>query len=975
MRNETPKPTLSRVLPALLGLAGVIAGLGLPGLLYASQTIECDTPVLLATTPTLNAQLGWALSAGGDWLAAGANQDRANAGSVALYLNPEPGARPTVPELRPADLQPGDQFGSAVSLRGDWLAVGAPLGDGKVQDSGVVYLFQLVPQAGGPRWVQAAKLEAGDAARGAQLGFSVALSGTTLIVGAPGDSDGGSVAGAAYVFELQSGVWNQTAKLLASDRRPSDKFGSAVAIDGNEIVVGAPFAADLTALKSFGAAYVFKRAASGWALENQGKLTAGAFRAGTIQFGAAVAIGEGRIAVGAPGDDNRGLTDSGSAYVFERQGGSRIRRQLKPNDAKAGVQFGTAVQIAGDRVLIGAPFAFDREGIERLGAAYSFEKSNAVWTQIFKILHTPGGAFGQSVAALHGRVFLGGFQFTPVDGPADSGAVATCPSGTPPPPPPAADLSCVKTGPETAEPGGTVTYEITAGNDGGQAAQGVTLEDPDPANLHFSSATAPCSGGFPCALGTIAAGQTLPPVQVTFNVDVPLDCSAAGLTVENVATVGGAQCTAQTRIVPPEADLALVVGNVVPPAPVACGSSFSFTLTASNLGTAVAKGAVVDVTAAGALSLTSSEPGCVPVAGPQPRLLCSGLPDLTPGGPGHSITFSAQAPACGSGCAPVTINATVRSGNTCDRNPQNDGVIQVIPVACTPTADLAITKTHEPAALASGQAMAYVLTVRNNGPNAVTGATITDPLPNALLGPHCVGANATDCMISGNQLTITLGLLPVGGQAIYRIEGQLTSQCVINLSNTATVAPPPGIVDPDLSNNTATDTAAVPAPPGLSILCSGVSGAFVGDFVTFSYVLSNGGPNAQGDNPGAEFTDTLPVGLSLITATASSGTVTTAANTVTWNGSIPVCGTVTINVQAKVDPGTIGMILCNQGNVAFDANGDGVNESNKSALCCLTVNPDCITTPCIPTLGPEGLAALVLLLACVALLRLRRRSL
>src|SRR6185312_2478887 len=267
-----------------------IAGLGLPGLLYASQTIECDTPVLLATTPTLNAQLGWALSAGGDWLAAGANQDRANAGSVALYLNPEPGARPTVPELRPADLQPGDQFGSAVSLRGDWLAVGAPLGDGKVQDSGVVYLFQLVPQAGGPRWVQAAKLEAGDAARGAQLGFSVALSGTTLIVGAPGDSDGGSVAGAAYVFELQSGVWNQTAKLLASDRRPSDKFGSAVAIDGNEIVVGAPF----------GAAYVFKRAASGRALENQGKLTAGTSRASTIQIGAALPIAEGLIAAGAP---------------------------------------------------------------------------------------------------------------------------------------------------------------------------------------------------------------------------------------------------------------------------------------------------------------------------------------------------------------------------------------------------------------------------------------------------------------------------------------------------------------------------------------------------------------------------------------------------------------------------------------------------------------------------------------------------
>jgi uncharacterized repeat protein (TIGR01451 family) len=268
--------------------------------------------------------------------------------------------------------------------------------------------------------------------------------------------------------------------------------------------------------------------------------------------------------------------------------------------------------------------------------------------------------------------------------------------------------------------------------------------------------------------------------------------------------------------------------------------------------------------------------------------------------------------------------------------------------------------------------MAYVLTVRNNGPNDVTGATVTDSIPSALLSPHCVGANAPDCTFSGNQLIITLGLLPVGSQAIYRIEGQLTSQCINILSNTATVSPPAGIVDPDLSNNTATDTTTIPATPGVSIRCSGVSGGFEGDFVTFTYVLSNGGPRVQGDNPGAEFTDTLPAGLAPITATASSGTATIVGNTISWNGSIPVCGTVTISVQARIDPGFAGSTLCSRGTVAFDANGDGVNESNASALCCLTVNS---SPPTVPALRPEGLAALVLLLACVALLRLRRRSL
>ncbi|HEV7785809.1 MAG TPA: hypothetical protein VGQ28_10770, partial [Thermoanaerobaculia bacterium] len=727
--------------------------------------------------------------------------------------------------------------------------------------------------------------------------------------------------------------------------------------------------------------------------------------------------------------------------------------------------------------------------------AYLFEQSNDVWNQTFKILHTPGGAFGQSVASLGNQVFMGGFQY---DGPfkdlkesivIDAGAVAVCPTGVPQParpicvktgpasveagelaaytvivsntgvaaatgvilndptpagltfvradkpcdkgfpcslgtiaggvslppvkvtfqiadecsapnsitniatvtgdgvdafkctptfpttvlrPPPGPLVSCDKLGPDSAMPGDIVTYNITVSNFGCGAAKNVTLSDPAPAGLSLVSVSGPCTQ-LPCNLGTIGRDQTLPPVKATFHVDVPLDCSGSAQTVENVATVGDAECSAQTRIVPPQADLALMVSNVVPPA-AACGTSFSFSVNASNLGPAVARGAVVDVTAAGAVSLTTSESGCALVPGPQPHLRCTGLPDLAPGGPGHTITFSVQAPACGPGCAAVTINATVQSGNTCDPSSQNDTVIQVVPVNCSPVADLAITKIHEPAVLAPGQAMAYVLTVRNNGPSDVPGTTVTDSLPSALLAPHCVGPNRLDCTFLGNNLNIAVGPLPKGSEVIYRIEGQLTSQCITTLTNIATVSPAPGIVDPDLSNNTATDTTAIQSPPGVSIHCSGVSGAFEGDFVTFTYVLSNGGPNAQADNPGAEFTDTLPAGLTLVTATASSGTVTTAANTVSWNGSIPICGTVTINVQATVNAGTAGMTLCNQGNVFFDADGDGIDESNASASCCLKVSTTPPPPP-IPTLQPAGLAALMILLACVALLRLRRRPL
>jgi uncharacterized repeat protein (TIGR01451 family) len=249
---------------------------------------------------------------------------------------------------------------------------------------------------------------------------------------------------------------------------------------------------------------------------------------------------------------------------------------------------------------------------------------------------------------------------------------------------------------------------------------------------------------------------------------------------------------------------------------------------------------------------------------------------------------------------------------------------------------------------------------------------VSDSLPNALLGPQCVGANRSDCTFSGGSLSIKVDL-PIGGEATYRIEGNLPFQCVGTLSNTATISPPSGVVDPDLSNNTATDTAAASPPLGLSVLCAGGNSvAFEGDTVTFTFVLLNGGPNAQADNPGDEFTDTLPAGLTLVSATASNGTVTTAFNTVSWNGSIPVCGTVTISVQASVNLGTAGMTLCNPGIASFDADGNGTNESNASDSCCLRIST---TPPPVPTLSMTGLAALTLLLAGLSLLRLRRRSL
>ena len=109
-----------------------------------------------------------------------------------------------------------------------------------------------------------------------------------------------------------------------------------------------------------------------------------------------------------------------------------------------------------------------------------------------------------------------------------------------------------------------------------------------------------------------------------------------------------------------------------------------------------------------------------------------------------------------------------------------------------------------------------------------------------------------------------------------------------------------------------------------------VSGTFqVGGSVTYTVTLTNNGTDNQGDNAGAEYTDVLPPGLTLVSAIATSGTAGTSVNTVTWNGSLaPLGGTVTITITATVNPGTQGTMISNQGSISFDGNNDNVNEAN-----------------------------------------------
>ena len=184
---------------------------------------------------------------------------------------------------------------------------------------------------------------------------------------------------------------------------------------------------------------------------------------------------------------------------------------------------------------------------------------------------------------------------------------------------------------------------------------------------------------------------------------------------------------------------------------------------------------------------------------------------------------------------------------------------------------------------------------------------------------------------------------------------------------------------------TAPTTTTVLSPATVSGTKSAAGTFAQGSNVTYTVVLTNSSTHNQGDNPGAEFTDILPAGLTLVSATATSGTATAtvATNTVTWNGSIAAGASVTITINATVDPGVpVGTTITNQGTIAYDADGNGTNEASAMTDDPGAAGPGNPTvfvvvaggaTVDIPTLDEVGLAALVALLALGGTALLRRR--
>ena len=270
-------------------------------------------------------------------------------------------------KLTASDGAAGDFFGGhSVAISGATIVVGAFWDDiGGNVDQGSAYVFERQ----GGSFVEQQKLTASDGAASDVFGTSVAISGPTIVVNAALDDIGGNAdQGSVYVFERQGGSFVEQQKLTASDGAAFDYFGTSVAISGATIVVGA-FFDDIGGNVDQGSAYVFER--QGGSFVEQQKLTASDGGAGEL-FGTSVAISEATIVVGAGGDDIGGNIDQGSVYVFERQGGSFVEQQkLTASDGAAFDNFGYSVAISGPTIVVGA-YGDDIGGNADQGSAYVF---------------------------------------------------------------------------------------------------------------------------------------------------------------------------------------------------------------------------------------------------------------------------------------------------------------------------------------------------------------------------------------------------------------------------------------------------------------------------------------------------------------------------------------------------------------------------------------------------------------------------
>ncbi|NND09087.1 MAG: hypothetical protein HKN87_22170, partial [Saprospiraceae bacterium] len=264
-----------------------------------------------------------------------------------------------------------DQFGYAVAIAGEYAVVGAPLqGDFGTNNAGSAYIYQNIAGT----WTYVKKLvPPSGGSPGDQFGLSVDMDSNQVIVGAPyTDHYDLDDVGSAYIFRGSGSTWTLEKHLIPYDGAANDHFATDVGIDGNHAVVGA--AADDDHGSSSGSAYIYGYHNYNWNFEEKIHASDAAANDG---FGTSVAIDSINVVVGAPGNIGADNKHSGAVYIFHPYVyGWHQADRLTHSNPDYFDHLGESVAIEGGSIIAGAPFANDKTG-----EAYVFSGMGYDWNQ------------------------------------------------------------------------------------------------------------------------------------------------------------------------------------------------------------------------------------------------------------------------------------------------------------------------------------------------------------------------------------------------------------------------------------------------------------------------------------------------------------------------------------------------------------------------------------------------------------------
>lgn len=508
-----------------------------------------------------------------------------------------------------------------------------------------------------------------------------------------------------------------------------------------------------------------------------------------------------------------------------------------------------------------------------------------------------------------------------------------------------ADLAVVKTdGSTTSVPGTSITYTIQVTNHGPDPVIAAQVSDVFPAALQ--GVTWVCSPSLganctPAGSGNIADAVDLPVGGVvTYTASATIDAGATG-TLTNTASVavppgvtdpnGSNNSSTDVNTLTPTADLTISKSDgsttAVP------GTSITYTIVVANSGPSHVTGAtVIDNFPAALQGITWS---CTATPGSSCTSSGTGnIADSVNIRASGSLTYTVFAiidPAA-TGTLANTAQVLVPGGVT-DPDPGSNASTDSDTL--TPEADLGVTKTNGYTVVTAGLGTNYTLVITNSGPSDAPGTLVEDYFPPELSGVSwtCSPSGGASCTPSGAGDIVELVDLPVGSSVTIQVSATVDPCAGGSVANTATVTPDPEVDDPDLSNNSSTDTDGIQSVADLVVSVSdSPDPVLVCNFLSWEITVTNLGPSCADD---VEILNSLPAGVAF--DDADPGCVDSLGTQTCSIGSLDPGESETVTITGLVSRSLKGAVIVDQTSVSTSTTDS--NLANNALATSTDVKP------------------------------------